>query len=210
MLNTAAYRQLMRSSGERVVWLKALPCDCYDPSTGYDQQRGCNTCSFGMVYREQPIGANVRVLIGQLRQNYEHPEFGLIQVGQLTVQTMPDEIRLGNLDRLVLLERRELARERVRRGDDLLDQDFPVQLEAVAGGETVYRVNTDCALDAANRKIIWQSGGPAEGSVYAVEYFYRPVYWFVAGEETPPRPVPGMHNMTPQKGFLVRKHPGEA
>lgn len=214
MLPLEALRQQIRLQGETVRWLRAMPCNCYNPRTNsYD--RSCTLCSFGQVYTEETLAAGVRVLVGQLQTSYEHPEFGIIKVGSLFVRTMPDEILLGNLDRLVLTRRRLLTRETLTRGEtdsDSLAQPYPVTLRRVTSGDTEYVVGTDCELDVDGAAVTWLEGqdGPAAGAIYACEYQYAPVYWYVGAEEQPPRPVPFLDKDTPQKGFLVEKFPGEA
>lgn len=207
------FRQQMRRQGQRVRWFKAMPCSCYDPGRNY-YDRTCTKCSFGQVLWEQTLDAGVRVLISQLKKSYEHPQFGIIEAGQCSISVMPDELLLGNLDRLVLLDRRELQRERVLQPEDpeeapVLAQDYPIELRMVCDDTTQFEVGADVTLDTADGSLTWLDNAPAPGKLYAVEYFCNPVFWFINAEETPPSHNPTFGGELPQRGFLVRKWPGE-
>jgi hypothetical protein len=212
MLNPEVFRQAIHAGGEQVRWLKAIPHTCYDPATNYDQQRGCEECSFGMVYEEEVLPSNVRALITNLKQKWMDAQMGLVKEGDLVCQTMPDEIWLSPLDRLVLVQREQIKWERLTKGVDQLSEPYPVSLAEVTDG-THYAIGTDCQLDAATAKVEWIDGGdaPETGAVYAVQYRFNPVFWYIYGDQTPPRPATLVAGgVTPQKGFLVQKHPGEA
>jgi len=211
MLNPEGFRQHIRRAGERVRWFKAYPHTCYDPATNYDHQRGCEDCEFGMYYQEHALRSAVRVLLTELKERFLHPEFGVVKMGDLVCQTMPDELRLGLLDKLVLQERSLLKRERLTKGVDTFSEPYPAELVSVTAGATVYRVGTDCRLGPT--AVTWMAGGnaPATNALYAVEFLYHPVFWCILGDEKPPRPLPlCTGGLTPQRVYLVRKHPGEA
>jgi hypothetical protein len=210
MLNVEAYRTQMRMMGEPVRCLKGFPCSCYNARTNsFDPD--CTRCLQGVEFVEQDVAA-YKVLIANLKKRYEHPEYGLLEVGELTICNMANELLLAFKDRIVLTGRRAVAREAVTRaasGPDTLIQDFPVSLMAVYFEGTSYTVGEDCTIEAG--KVVWLPDGqaPAAGSIYAVEYHYSPVYWYLAQDETPPRPVPLLEGVvTPQRGFLVSKLPG--
>jgi hypothetical protein len=209
-MNPEVFRQAIRAGGERVRLIKAMPCTCYNPQENYDEQRGCGRCQFGQLYEEQTLADDVRVLITAVKKRYVHPEFGFVKVGDLTCQNMPDEILLGPLDKLVLVGRQMLQRQQVQKGVDTLSWPYPCTLRAVRDRDVKYTVDTDCELDAPNKQIVWLEGGdaPGDGDTYTVEYLYNPVFWYLLGDESPPRPVPFNTTFAPQKGYLVAKHPG--
>jgi len=211
MLNIPVLRAHIREKGSRLRWFKALPCSCYNPANNtFD--RACTLCDFGRVYREQTLASKVRVLIGSLTRHYEHPEFGLIEAGQLTVTAMPDEVWLGDLDKVVLLDHRLLMRERVIRGTgntDTLAQPYPVSVRVVADDVMTYKAGTDYQFTGGAIK--WLAGGnaPSANDTYAVEYLYQGVFWFISRqEERVPRPIPYSSDLTPQRGILVNHYPG--
>lgn len=211
-MNPEAYRQHIRQLGERVRWLKASFCSCYNPGTGvYD--RSCSLCSNGRIYREVDLDAKVRVLVGTMRHRYAHPDFGIIEVGEARMTTMPDEIRMGTMDRFVLLDRTHVSRHRVTRGqDEVMEEPYPTALLSVSDSTTVYEVGTDVSLGDDGALVWAPDAGPAAGTVVSVEYAYNPVYWYIMGEETPPRPLPNSigNGFSPQSGFLLRRPPGES
>lgn len=186
---------------------RASPCTCYNSATN-DYDETCDLCEFGQVYTEETLDDEVRVLVTEVKRRYVHPDFGFVQVGDMKAQSMPDEILLGNLDKLVLTERYLQQRETVLRGDDELSQLYPYDLRSVRDADTSYTAGVDCELDAAAGAITWNVAGPTAGDNYTVEYFYHPSFWCLLSDETPPRPVPLNTTMTPQKTYLVEKHPG--
>ena len=196
MLNMTAYEQLFNRVAEQFRWLKALPCDCYDPTTNYDVQRGCQKCLFGHVYFDQGIK---RGLIGSQKRNVMNPELGWVQVREAVVTTMPDEVLFGQFDKLVLVERETLERSVMRRGDDTLPHEFIIEILMVVSGETVYQPGIDYEVDLTAGTINWLTAGPTQ--VYAIEYKHNPVYWFTGYDERPPRPA-GNGLQTPPKGML--------
>ena len=132
MLNNEAFRQAIRIHGERVQLLRAMPCACYNPALNYDAQRGCDRCEHGYAYQAE---AEARGLVTQQKHSMVHPEYGLIGQSQLYLTTMPDEVNFGPFDKVVLLERTGLARERAVRGTDELPHATPVEVLQVADTE---------------------------------------------------------------------------
>ena len=202
MLNVSAFRATISRMGEDVAWYKAMPCDCYDPATNYDAQRSCDKCDHGFVYRN---AGTVRALVASQKRWSMNPELGWVMQSELSITVMPDECRMGPLDKIVLLSRTELARERIQRGTDTLPHLMPVNVREVAGGETVYTVGVDYTVDLAARKITWLTAGPAK--VYAVEYEYRPEYWYAGADMRSPRPANHAGALTPIRGTLSLSRP---
>jgi len=209
MLNPEVFRQAIRAGGETIRWWRAVPCSCYNPE--YNKfDRSCTKCEFGHIYTEQTLAADVRALVSREKRKYPHTEEGLIKAGDLNIQVWPAEILLTPMDKVVLLQRPKPHSERVARGEDTLSRPYPSALVDVRDSGTEYTIGTDCTLDTTTRVITWTDGaGPDDGDTYTVTYKYFPIYWFVFGDETPTRPIPGYGaEQTPQQGYLVEKHPG--
>jgi len=196
MLNPAAWRILNLQSGERVQWLKAMPCDCYDPTANYDAQRSCTNCDHGWVYRDQ---GEQRALVAEQRRHILNPELGWVQFSELKLTTL-EGMRIGTGDKVVLLDRTALARERLHRGADTLPHLYPVEVLVVADGSTVYAAGSDYRVNLTTRAVTWVTAGP--DNVYAVEYTYRPEYWFMGDDLRPQRPAGLGDGQTPQRGTL--------
>lgn len=206
MLNPEAYRQLILVHGEQFRWLKAMPSDRYNPATGLNEDRLDVHSDHGHIYFDRGV---YRGLVTEQKRDMLHPEFGWVLAGALWLTTMPDEVLFGPFDKVVLLEREQVARERCVKGDDRLGQLYPFAAIAVADSTRVYRPDVDYRLDAQNRKIVWLDGGnaPEEGATYSCEYRYRPVYWFLGENLRLPRPVFGSSLLTPQRGLLSIRPP---
>ncbi len=202
MLNVSVFRATISRMGEDVAWYKAMPCDCYDPATNYDAQRSCDKCDHGFVYRN---AGTVRALVANQKQWSMHPDLGWMMLSELAITVMPDECRLGAFDKVVLLQRTALARERVQRGADTFPHLMPVLVREVADGDTVYTPDVDYRVDLENRQVVWLTAGPT--SVYAVEYEYRPEYWYTGSDMRSPRPALFAGQMTPIRGTLSLSRP---
>ena len=212
MLWATPFRAAIALQGERVRWLEAIPCECLDQrDPGYGDHRGCDKCQYGYRYTERSLSGDERALITAVRRELMTPDFGIVRIGDLQCTTMPDELGFGDWDRLVLIEREATAKERVRKGTDLLAQEYPARLVSVQTSTTQYVEGTDYRLDAEQRKVVWIPGGaaPAEDTVYAVHYAYHPVYWYTGFELRVPRPASGQDELMPQTGRLSLKAPVE-
>lgn len=204
MLNVSVFRNAISRMGENVAWYKAMPCNCYDPRTNHDAQRSCDRCVHGYIYRLQ---GTVRALVASQKQWAMNPELGWLKVSELSITTMPEDCRIGAFDKIVLLQRTALARERLTRGSDTMPHMMPVRVIEVAEGDTVFSPTSDYRVDLTARKIVWLSSGPS--NVYAAEYEYRPEYWYAGANMREPRPVPPGNDaaMTPIQGTLTLNPP---
>lgn len=209
MLNTTAYRQQIAALGETVRWFKCLP--------SYDATHVANSAATaGKRYVEQILDSTVKVLAREQKDEFNHPDFGLLHVGDLVVTCLADEIRIGFEDELVFPGRTEIAREAATRaatGNDTLLNRFPAALLSVSDATRSYVVGTaskgDCYLSGT--AVVWRTGAahkPSSGGVYTVEYSYNLVYWYTSGNERAPRPVPMSTGLTPQQVPLTKKLPG--
>lgn len=202
MLNANAFTVVLRTMGELVQWLKASPCDCYNPSLNYDQQRTCTKCSHGWVYQDK---GTFKALVASEKHGVLHQDLGWVQERSLTLTVPADVARIGTGDRIVLLARTTLARVRMAHGTDVLPHLRPVELQSVKAGETAYNVGVDYTFDATTRTITWLLPTPPQ--FYAVEYTYRPEYFYLGQEERPPRPTGIAGQATPLKGTLTNTPP---
>lgn len=211
MLNPEFHRQVIHTQGESVRWLQALPTSSYDPKTNYEATgTPAATVENGYNYREPLAGTELRALIVTAWRNVNSPEQGWIRVGELTVTTMPDEIPLGDGDKLVLCGREETTKERLSKGTDSFAQPYPVSVQTVADDTRVYVLDTDYTVNLTTKKIVWIAGGhaPTTATPYAVSYSYNPVYWYVTGRQTNPRPTGLTDTRMPLRGVLTLQMPG--
>jgi len=211
MLNPIAARQLIATQGERIRWFEALPCDCRDPGDpDYGDFATCGKCQHGYVYRERMLPDGVKALVYRERRQFLHADWGFVGVGELYITTMPDQIPLGNFDRVVLTERAMPKKELVRLGEDVLREEFPLVVLTVAEGDTEFVAGVDYSFDEAEGRIVWLDGGARpDGAIYTVHYRYAPVYWYTGSSMTAPRPMPGHSVQWPQTGLLQVSFPTE-
>jgi len=195
MLNSEALRQAIHVGGERIQLLRALPCSCYNPSANYDQQRGCERCEHGFVYQSNTVGQG---LVTQQKHVALHPEFGIISQAQLYLTTCADEVQFGPFDKVRLLDRTALARERAIRGADELPHAAPVAVLQVADTEyaelPLYAEGTDFEL--VDNYLRWVSpllvargGGPPFAAarypgIESARGMIPPVAWQIGPSET--------------------------
>lgn len=211
MLNPTAPRVLISQQGERVEWWQALPCDCRDPGDPtYGDERSCDKCERGYVYRLQKLPAGAKALIVRQRREYLHSEVGMIRVGDLTITTMPDEIPVSDFDKIVLLDRAATKKEILRRGataSDALGEAHPVAVQTVADGSQVYVEGEDWRFDAEAGAVVWIEGGDEPEAVFTAVYTHAPEYWYTGAMMTESRPMPGYDAQWPKSGLLQTKFP---
>lgn len=189
--------------GERIRWYQARPCTCYDPQTNYDQQQGCSACEHGQVYVDQGI---IKAVVTDVKREMIHPDFGLLQVGDLILRTMPGTMIVQNWDKIVLLDRPTEVWDRLVKGsrDTFTNIANVVSVMAVCVGSTDYIEGTDWSFTAPNT-ITWLGGGtaPAGGSVYTAFVRFHPTFWYVGSQRSGNRPAE-VGNM-PVLGRLVNR-----
>jgi hypothetical protein len=209
MICLQAYREQMRTMGEVVRWFKALPA--------YDATHIASTsATAGKRYVEQSLAATVRVLAREQQQEYMHPDFGLLRIGDMILTCLADELQIGFEDEIVLPGRTDEAREAVTRaasGNDALLERFTVALLSVSDAARTYVIGTasvgDCYLSSG--AVAWRTGAahkPNTGAVYTVQYSFNPVYWHTSGKARAPRPIPMTNDQTPQQVALTKKLAG--
>lgn len=209
MLNVQAFREQLRTMGETVRWFKALP--------SYDATHIASTAAtVGKRYVEQSLAATVRVLAREQKQEYMHPDFGLLHIGDLIVTCLADELLIGFEDEVVFPGRTDETREAVTRaasGNDALLERFAVALLSVSDATRTYVVGTastgDCYLTGG--AVAWRTAAahkPSAGAVYTVQYSFNPVYWYTSGKVRAPRPIPMTNDLTPQQVALTKKLAG--
>jgi len=206
MLNPAIERVKIMQLGEQIRWLKATPCDCYDPSTNYSEQATCELCEHGLIYTDE---GGKRGIISQMKRDMEHPDIGWINAGTLTLTVDPAAFTLGKFDRIVLLQRTYQERETINVASNVLSHEYPTQILAASDRDATYVEGTDFRFNATTRTLTWITAGPDD--VYIVEYGYNPVYWWCGVELTAARPAIPTGASTarmPMVGLLTESPPG--
>lgn len=168
------WRAWHRKRGERYRWIKAMPCGCEDVRT-------CAVCDRGgRVYLEQTLPEAARALVHRSQHAVEDEKYGLIPAGSTEISVMPDEAYPDRLDRIILLDRRIVAREKPRRGQEAADVFIRTPVATV--GEVrragvVYRPTIDYSVTATG--IEWHDiHRPLPGATY----LYGPTAPLVRGE----------------------------
>lgn len=201
MLNPALQQLNIAQLGERIEWWRAYPCSCYDPATNYDAQEECEACERGFVYRLQE---ELRGIVHRVRREMVHPDFGMVQVGDLLLTTMPSDMTIANWDRIVLLEREFEVWDRLVRGErDTITNagSHIVEIVTVGDQEQVYEQGADWTFTPPNT-ITWL-GADAPVGIYSVLYRRNPAFWFVGSERTGGRPTRLSDVRLAQTGKLV-------
>lgn len=209
MFNPALDTLNIAQLGERIAWWRASPCSCYDPATNYDGQAGCDLCEHGYIYRQQKADEQLRGIVEQVRREHIHPDFGVVQVGDLLLMTMPDEVPVSTWDKIVLLDREYEDWDRLVKGsrDSITNPgDYVGKVREVSDSGKVYGEGEDWEFTSPDT-ITWLDGGsaPSAGVVYAVLFVRRPTFWYVGGERTGARPSRLSKKFLRQTGKLVKK-----
>jgi hypothetical protein len=158
------------------------------------------------VYVEQSTGLALKAIVTEVKKEYMHPDFGLLQVGDLMLRTMPQTMLIGTWDKIVLLDRTFEQWDRLLKGtrDSLTNITQVSEITTVCAGAVTYAEGTDWNFTAPGT-ITWIGGGdaPANGAVYAARALYHPTFWYVGSARTGGRPA-AVGNM-PVMGRLVLK-----
>lgn len=196
---------------------------CTNPAINLDRQDDCPYCHQGFLYREQVLAPGVKAKITRKTRRYVQADGEYVAAAEITIATMPDEIYLGHLDRVMLLEREEQSRLILLRGGDgytppegIVPDHVPylplVRVTRVWNGAQVFTPVTDYGVDLSTGEIVWSASGahPDPGDSYAAEYFYHPVYRFMGDDQKLPRAtgMPGDGD-TPLRGRLVWERPDD-
>ncbi len=187
VFNPYGFKLAIITMGEEFTWVKAMPCDCYDPRQNYDAQRGCDVCDHGQVYESQ---GTQKGIVEAVKRDMLHPDLGWIQMGELTLTTIQADVPFGKFDKVVLTQRAEFERETLSRGADDLGHTYPVAVIEVRDSDTIYVQDTDYEFDDVNNQIDWLDGGDAPDNVYSVEYTHQPEYWHIGRGLQPSAPQP--------------------
>lgn len=207
MLNSQAFVHAITAMGEDILWYKATPCSCYNPSVNYDAQSDCELCNHGQIYRVQPT---VQGIVANNKRDMIHPQLGFIATGELMLTVIASDARFEVFDRIVLSERIEQTREVVELGYDTVAKVVPVAVTEVSDSGQVYTATTDYSFNAATGVITWVAAPTV--AHYAVEYTYRPEFWWRGASVQPPGPTPaggkGLWKSPPtQQGLLSLRPP---
>lgn len=204
MLSAGPFNAAMRWRGEQIAHYQARPCTCYDPATNYDEQQGCGECEHGHVYVFQ---ANIDALIHSVKKEHLHPDFGLLQVGDLLISSVETDFPIATWDKIVLLDRSLLEWDRLIKGsrDTITNITQIASVVQVCQGELDYTEGTDWQFVSPNT-IDWIDGGdaPDDEGLYAALVRYHPTYWYVGASRTGGRPAVG-GNMPVQGRLVLRR-----
>jgi hypothetical protein len=166
-------------------------------------------------------------LVGAMKRRVQEAGSGnWISVMETTLTVMPDEVPIGERDRVLFpdWELRALTPATLTKGVDTIGiaqgygESFPSILSRVtrvSQGNTTYPV-TAYTVDLATGVITWAEGqGPTTGTTYSAEYYYHPVYSFYPeADQDVPRPsgftvIEGLKNaVMPVTGTLRWEPPG--
>ncbi len=200
----------MAQLGEELEWWRADPCSCYDPATNYDAQEGCTACDHGYVYRRQRGDETLRGIVTEVRREYLHADFGMLQVGDILLQTIAPDFQPGLWDRIVLLARVEEQVTRCQVGvrDTLTNAGTVSEIVTVTDSTAEYAPGQDYDFDTETNAVEWIDGGSAPTGVYAVRFRQHPRYLYVGAPISGGRPTLLAQGLSPVFGQLVRERGG--
>lgn len=170
----------IETMGYNVLWRRSLVCP--NRIGGVDNHNlNCTICDrTGFVY-ETGTPQKMLIMGVSLRQMYQ--SFGRIDAGTCYVTAMP-EVQLSWWDKIELTEsiinfQQAVQRNTAATSDKLRyaivdTADVPGVLIVRGGDGTTYQRGTHFTV--TDGKLVWLSGGPANGSFYSVRYLVRPVY----------------------------------
>ncbi len=151
----------------------------------------------GNLYVESELGESVRVAISSTERAVFDAEFGLISQGQTSIACLPDEVELARGDRVILIDRRVLARKAfIPSGEhrDELDYFRAVELLSVSEGEATLEVEDD------GRSFVRWIGAPP--LLCRITYRRHPQFVFLdISDKTPP--FGSDEKRLPQRGILT-------
>ena len=226
-LRPSRFRRLIRKQGERIEYEKAIPATDHNPDienyhheTGKYNLAGRLTKIAGHIYVPTPLASDVRVFLHSQTRAMTTEEFGIVQVGEITIANMPDEVRFVTPDRLWAIQRSEVTREVQKRGEEKLKHERPLApLRAWSDNGvvvTTYVAGVDFRL--VGRGVEWlTTNRPANGQLFSIEYSAVPCYYYLGESERGARPSLGgrfeferqERGFLPQFGTLTRYHPSQ-
>lgn len=179
LTNIAHFQAHRARHGQDARWFMALPAGTDDP------RAEATANAAGVIYEEQTLASDVRVLRWQAEEEMTVEEFGVINAGTTIVSVLPSEIALSKGDRLMFTEAQDRRRVELLRGDTDFDTlPTPPATSAISApvvallrvwqGSTTYTADTHYRL--TGNTVEWLSGGPDEGEKFGVSYSFRPVF----------------------------------
>ncbi|PIS43417.1 hypothetical protein COT23_01420 [Candidatus Kaiserbacteria bacterium CG08_land_8_20_14_0_20_50_21] len=199
------FRRVIHRHGETVLWYRATPNPANNPGTNDFDEAADDT-----LYTTVSLSSSVKVLITQAQREYIDRDFGAVQKGDLFLTTMPDEVRIGAMDKVVLSNRTWETKERHVKGTSDTLQFTPVV------SVTEIRDESHGVIETARYAVNLLTGAitfngtpiPAMEATYTVTYLYRPTFWYIGAAQSGNRPAPGFGEALPQRGMLSWKRPG--
>lgn len=216
-LNPHKFRRLISRQGEPCLWEKAFRATDYNPKTGEENHAAALQTSHGWVYVPQPASDERRIVIDEKSLTMVDEGMGILRVGSARAWTLPKDLPLARPDRITLTNWTEMAREtlQVTPGalTSTLTRSHVIDVQYVmAGQNTFYVKGVDWEYSASDRAIRWLTGGNRPtgtapgGTMVAVEYTYRPTFYYLGQQHTSGRPS-RYGEPTPQNGLLTILHP---
>ena len=207
-MNPQVYRRMIAGpAGEPFRWLKAVPQETYDLSSGTVAD-DVALIDHGYVYLDK--GLKRGIVQNETRNVFSVEQQSWARKSQLYLTTLPENCRPDNGDCFIFIKRTAQRQEKVTRatsGDsDVLGMAFPVVVVDVAQGATVYKAGIDFRLDTKNHAIVWLgSNRPTAETLYYCHYTYHPLYIYYVENEREPRPLTPDGAMSPVRGQLELK-----
>jgi len=204
-LDPEEFRELIHDEGETILWYRAAPNPANNPGTNDFDEAVDDT-----LYAAVNLSNSVKVLITQAQREYTDRDFGAVQKGDLFLTTMPDEVRIGTMDKVILSNRTWETKERHVKGTDDTLQFMPVVSVTEIRDEAHGIIATArYIVDLATGTITFNGTPiPATEATYTVTYLYHPTFWYIGAAQSGNRPAPGFGEALPQRGMLSWKRPG--
>jgi len=196
----AVHREFIHRRGESIRWYRSMPCACLDVMGG-THDRQCSICG-GIGYRyERQNPTSDKALVRQVDEERQFRSYGQLQVGNITITTMPDELPIGEGDLIDLVERRFRHSEVINHTGltDAVHWQPVVELIEVRSLTKTYAIGDDegqVGIAEDGGGIIWhcEEGAPVlppAGERLTVVYGWCPRYIVMPGMVTTRRSVGG-------------------
>jgi hypothetical protein len=164
----------------------------------------------GYKYVEQTLDPKYRALVTGVRFTRDPVQNMLLSKADAQIAVMPDEIGINVPDKLIMIDRRVVARETlIKNTRDTLTLKPAYRVITIRddnGVEYLEHVN----WELLNHETIQWIHTPEPAEYYSVEYEYHPTFWFLGTLTVSPRPTdvePGV--LLPLRGGLSYKHPSQ-
>src|SRR3990167_8045773 len=158
-LRPERFRAVLHRHGEAFLWYRSTPNPANNPTVNaFDGSVDEN------IYALQSLDDGVKVLVTSANQESQSPDFGLVRKGDMFLTSMPDELRIGTMDKVVLPDREWETKERHVKGtDDSLSFTPVVRIVEVRDAASGVIPATNYSVDTTTGVITF-SGSPIPGT----------------------------------------------